>query len=525
MNEPNISPIEAINEFYRLKDKYENGFYEKYVKPILNNKKSKREKKIEFSKLPKQECINCKRNVGTLFSIRTDIENNVKNFTAKCGDTENPCPLDIQINYGIREDMNKFIQSGLGYIDEIKLNIIKEKNNVIFFNKNVIGIFDTLTQDLKGESDNAGIMIETNILRNNNPEKKMLLKKSIDNFGKEFILPFKEMIKQYDETNNELIVNQAVNFYINEMIPKLKEIQEMKYDVNMVEFDEMQNIYKLIQLPISLENNEYFYKGDDKVIKFVKGVKKEKKKSRKEKIDSKNKTRKNTPIEFVLEEDEEGQELKEGQELEEGQELKKGQELEEEKGQELEEEQDKFDKMNLFKEEKLTEAQYEDKGDVIPIFDESGKVEWGNDVYNRLWKNTPMQLKELLLQDKDWLITFVNDCYRRRKNGKPCKLGLPKNIKLPTDNDIANYNITGKYDFGSIIINNLFDNINYEANNAYQKKLLTLIYTEDKLNDFMTKNGMDLTNPKLRYDVKYGMFNEQLERLLETNAKFGRGYF
>ena len=514
MNEQNITPIEAINEFYRLKDKYENGFYEKYVKPILTNKKSKREKKVEFSKLPKQECINCKRNVGTLFTIRNDIEDNIKKFTAKCGDIENPCPLDIQINYGIREGMNKFINSGLGYIDEIKLNIIKEKNNVIFFDKNVMGIFDKLTEDLKSESDNAGIMIETNILRNDNPEKKMLLKKSIIEFGKGFILPFKEMIKQYDETNNELIINQAVHFYIHEMIPKLKEIQEMKYDVNMVEFDEINNIYKLIQLPISLENNEYFYKGDDKVIKFVKGIKKEKKKSRKEKIDSKNKTRKREPVELVLEEDEEGQEEE------------KGQELEEEKGQEeVEAPKDNFDKMNLFKEEKLMESQYEDKGDVIPIFEESGKVEWGNSVYNRLWQNTPTELKELLLQDKDWLVTFVNDCYKQRKNGEPCKLGLPKNIKLPTDNDIANYNTTGKYDFESKIINDLFDNINYEPNNAYQKNLLSLIYTEDKLNDFMTKNGMDLTNPKLRYDVKYGMFNEQLERLLETNAKFGRGYF
>ena len=517
MNEPNITPIEAINEFYRLKDKYENGFYEKYVKPILNKNNSKRDKKAEFSKLPKQECINCKRNVGTIFTIRTDIENNIKKFTAKCGDTENPCPLDIQINYGIREGMNKFIKTGLGYIDEIKLNIIKEKNNVIFFNKNVMGIFDTLTEDLKSESDNAGIMIETNILRNDNPEKKMLLKKSINEFGQEFILPFKEMIKQYDETNNELIVNQAVNFYINEMIPKLKEIQEMKYDVNMVEFDEMNNIYKLIQLPISLENNEYFYKGDDKVIKFVKGIKKEKKKSRKEKIDSKNKTRKREPVELVLEEDEEGQNEEKGQDE------KKGQDDEEFKDEEFKDEEPK--EFKEFKEEKLMESQYEDKGDVIPIFEESGNVEWGNDVYNRLWKNTPMELKELLLQDKDWLVTFVNDCYRRRKNGEPCKLGLPKNIKLPTDNDIANYNITGKYDFGSKIINNLFENINYEPNNAYQKRLLLLIYTEDKLNDWMTKKGMDINNATLRYDVKYGMFNEQLERLLATNAKFDRGYF
>lgn len=42
------------------------------------------------------------------------------------------------------------------------------------------------------------------------------------------------------------------------MIPKLKEIQVLKYKVNIVEFD---NTYKLIQLPNSLESNEFLLEG------------------------------------------------------------------------------------------------------------------------------------------------------------------------------------------------------------------------------------------------------------------------
>ena len=60
-----LTPIEAINEFYRLKDKYESGYYEKYVKPIIRSNKSKREKRVEYSKLPKHECINCKNYILT----------------------------------------------------------------------------------------------------------------------------------------------------------------------------------------------------------------------------------------------------------------------------------------------------------------------------------------------------------------------------------------------------------------------------------------------------------------------------
>ena len=133
MTETKLTPIEGINEFYKLKDKYETVYYEKYVKPIIISNQSKREKRVAYSKLPKHECINCKRNVGTIWDIKCVYKDDIKYYKAKCGDLEAPCPLDIQINYGIREDMNKFIKTGLGYIDEIKLNIIKEKNNVIFF--------------------------------------------------------------------------------------------------------------------------------------------------------------------------------------------------------------------------------------------------------------------------------------------------------------------------------------------------------------------------------------------------------
>ena len=282
MTEQNtFTPIEAINEYYRLKDKYENEYYEKYVKQIVKSNKSKREKRVEYSKLPKQECINCKRNVGTIFNIIIDKKEDVKNYIIKCGDVQEPCPLDIQITYANRNQFDILIDEGITSIENLKLKIIKEKNNAIFFSKNVVDTFDEITEELKTESNNTGYLIEKNLLKNDNPEKKLLINKMMDEFGKGFILPFKEMVKEYSDTNNELKLNQAVNFYVNEMIPKVKEIQSLKYDVNMVEFDDDTRIYKLIQLPNSIQNNEYYLEGEDKVVKFIKGVRKETNKTRK----------------------------------------------------------------------------------------------------------------------------------------------------------------------------------------------------------------------------------------------------
>ena len=345
--QPNFTPIEAINEYYRLKEIYQSSYYNKYVLPIITKgDKSKKEKRVEYSKLPKHECINCKRNVETIWSSRVDNKENIKYFTAKCGDIQDPCPLDIQINYSLRNPMDKEIGFSLSQIEKIKLRIIKEKNNSLFFKKNVVKIFDSLTEELKLESEHTGFMIETNILKNDNPEKIALLKRNINEFGIGCILPFKAMVSEFNETGNEITLNAAVTFYINEIIPQLKAIQMQKYDVNMVEYDEITNIYKLIQMPTSLESNEFYDKSDDKVVKFNKGIKKVIKKgirkTRKEGIDgTKQKTRKIKPIQanLVIVGDELEEELEDKGLEDKGLELEdKGLELED-KGLELEDEE------------------------------------------------------------------------------------------------------------------------------------------------------------------------------------------
>ena len=298
--------IEAINEFYRLKDKYETGYNTKYVLPIVKSNIPNKAKRVLFTKLSKPECINCKRNVGTIFTIKNDTKEDVRNFIAKCGDLTEPCPLEIQINYSVRDQLYNSIIDGSKSIEAIKLEIIKEKNKALFFNKDVVSAFEKLTSDLKLKTEMVGFGIETNILRNYNPEKYALIKKNIDEFGKGFIVPFKQLISDYMDTENALVLTEAVTFYVKEMVPKLKEIQEMKYAVNFVEYNPDDNTYKLIQYPNSLEDGEYFIKEDDKIVKFITGVKKSKNsKTMKNGDIPNNKTKKLRPIaDLVIEEGE-----------------------------------------------------------------------------------------------------------------------------------------------------------------------------------------------------------------------------
>jgi hypothetical protein len=130
-NKPDVN--DALNEFYKLKSRYETDYYTEYVKPIISSKgMSKREKRIAYSKLPKPECVNCKRPVGTIFTIKKDADEFIRIFTAKCGDIESPCPLDINIEYAERHTYVSQMETQDKELNEVKLQIIKDKNDLMF---------------------------------------------------------------------------------------------------------------------------------------------------------------------------------------------------------------------------------------------------------------------------------------------------------------------------------------------------------------------------------------------------------
>jgi hypothetical protein len=273
--ENNINEI--LNEFYKLKDKYEKTYYEKYVKAIVRSQnKSNKEKKREFARLPKPPCVNCQRNVGTIFSVTYNEDELMRNFVIKCGDIADPCPLNINFNYGDRQTYQDTINLYSEGLDLIKQKMIREKNNIIFGYTSpsmANDIFQILSTELKDNTDFTGFLIEKNILINNNPAKKELLNKLEAELQTTYIIPFKQLINKYSQQNNTDFVKEAVQMYVSEIIPKLKEIQQLKYEVNFVEYDVDYSTFHLIQKPNSLENLQFAYDSIDKIIANIKGVK------------------------------------------------------------------------------------------------------------------------------------------------------------------------------------------------------------------------------------------------------------
>jgi hypothetical protein len=207
--------------------------------------------------------------VGTLFSVVIDSTEAIKRYIVKCGDAAEPCALDIEIQYAIRESMSSNIEEGMSNIEQLKWNIIREKNNAIFFGRNVESAFEQLTEELKTETENTGFMVETNYLRNDNPEKKAMLKRLEKEFGKSYLAAYKTYVNQFEETNDTSHLKHAVELYHREMAPKLKEIRELKYNINSVEYDADTNAFHLRQYLHSLESNEFYFKKDDKLVKLM----------------------------------------------------------------------------------------------------------------------------------------------------------------------------------------------------------------------------------------------------------------
>ena len=290
-NKLNVDDI--LLEYYNLKNKYEKDYYDKYVKPIVLGNYSKLTKRQKFQELKKPLCINCKQPVGTIFKRKYYEEYNNKNevivFTANCGNILNPCDLDIEIHKSLRESYDKLIKKNNEELNKYQLEIIKLKNKILFLGKNnvnekeYIDEFKKYKEAILYYSNIIGEYTEENITINDNPEEAEKLRNLIISLNQFEIIQFKDYIKKYMNDNDDNMLINAINMYTNEIIPKLKEIRDLKYKTMYINYDEDKNKI-LVQSKYSFEGMNFYDKDVDEVVKFIKGSKIEETKKSKLKI-------------------------------------------------------------------------------------------------------------------------------------------------------------------------------------------------------------------------------------------------
>ena len=94
----------------------------------------------------------------------------------------------------------------------------------------------------------------------------------------------------------------------------------------------------------------------------------------------------------------------------------------------------------------------------------------------------PEQLKNLLIEDIEWLKDFMNECVKSRNSGNSCNLFLPKQTLFP-----PHILADGTYDFESTLVNKLFNGLP----KLQQDRLLKLYSVKDGVTNYdLLKNSL-----------------------------------
>jgi hypothetical protein len=244
----------AVNKYYALKMKYQSGINS--LKKKINSELKK--KHNAFIRL-KIKCVNCGRPVKSIFQTIYNEKTGSRSLIAKCGDVVSPCGLKININVGYCEMLPDSIILYENMLSKIKNDIIKEKNNALFgyiTNEQAISNFNKMKDDVTEFTET----LETYyyLYLNTKPNKEY-----IDNLQYK-VYKLINTIKQQVKSNNP---ENAVDIYLSELNPILMKLMKLKYHMNVVEFDEKTEVYKLVQRVTTLSDFEQLY-GDPKIISY-----------------------------------------------------------------------------------------------------------------------------------------------------------------------------------------------------------------------------------------------------------------
>lgn len=256
--------IETINDYYKLKSRYEDIINNKKMVILKNKELSKKDKRRRFLQL-NPTCINCKKEGGTLFLN----ENRV--LSAKCGNTQSPCKLKIEIKKGEYKDIRELNSDYNNYIENIKTQIIQTKLNYLFNFTNEeesLEKFEKLRDYLKNVSIvQLSIMKKYTDIFNNKSKENELIQYNIE--LQSHINNNKENKKMYDLEKKEQFLTDISENYINNIIPLETKIARLNYIYRDIIDNKLNNTF--IAQPYSLEQIEYLMPGSKKteIVHFV----------------------------------------------------------------------------------------------------------------------------------------------------------------------------------------------------------------------------------------------------------------
>lgn len=247
---------DALNKYYKLKDKYESRIKKNILKIMKDTSLSKKDKHEKFKQL-NNKCVICGKDGGTIFTQ----ENNI--LIAKCGNLVKPCLLDIQLQKTRYVSIIDKIIELNNIINKNKIDTITTKLNFLFkFNSEseTIEEFSKLKEDLVNQVKmHKKIYDKYNNIVNNllNQEEIVARKNELLTYN----MNLSELIKKYEQTEDIIYLKESVELYIHNIKHTVQQLQLLEYKYNSVEYNEneynnilVQENYTQLQLQIPIDN-------------------------------------------------------------------------------------------------------------------------------------------------------------------------------------------------------------------------------------------------------------------------------
>ena len=253
---------ECLYAYFELKRRYEHGVL-RVKRSVYAAANSKKAAKVKIADL-KPKCIECARPVGTVF------KKDGRNYIARCGDSNNPCSLDIELFTGeytriadmlnYYERLTEVIKEQI-MIDKLKVlfNYITEKEGVELFKTNLDFYTEEKTHmtTLKKEYDELYFDEE----RQDKVDVKLRKIQDIQQ-------RIKALFEKAAAETSESIITDAMTIYVEELIPEIENLQLIKYDTRELLVDEETGVAELFQVPWRIQDIEYTFGEYPRVVKF-----------------------------------------------------------------------------------------------------------------------------------------------------------------------------------------------------------------------------------------------------------------
>lgn len=253
MSRPHMSVDDALHEYYKLKDLYDEKFDIKKSSVLSDQTLSIQQKRSQIAKFKRaRKCIICKQTGGTIF---TDVDRTLK---AICGCVATPCGLNIEIAKGKIENIGELMAATYSKIEDVKDNIIKYKLDLLFryiTDEQLVQKFGEAKKELDTYLEQYDKLYNKYIDITINPQNIEELKR----FNTElytYIGQIKQLMNEFNATGENEKIRTVIEIYLTNVVPLTKNIRDTTYVYSNVEYDDDTKEYRLVQKKYSIKSME-----------------------------------------------------------------------------------------------------------------------------------------------------------------------------------------------------------------------------------------------------------------------------